>query len=285
MLKRYAPVVLVFQGMPAAAYPAATPPVAVQTAIADSGWAELQDPDTCKVARRFEGANGSLTIALQGRQLHVGPSILLIKEGNLPRMADKGSVVVSVLPNGSAETLQYGSGIDPASKRRYIETFGAKPLFTQLAGATSVRLTFGSREPIVLPIAGMDAAMRVLKTCQHREAVARGLDVAKLDAVVEPARQANDSAEPPISFQNYPPDAFRNRETGDVEMAWIIDTKGVARDCRIVKSSDSKNLDKATCLAVMKGPRYRPARDAAGQAVEMPMWGSVKWRLAGVPNR
>ncbi len=216
-------------------------------------------------------------MVLQGAQIFVGPNVELIEEGALPAMEPTGPATIAMVPGGTSERVAYGIGIDPKSGRRHIQMNGNPPLFVDLAKATTVQFALGRRAPIVIPTAGMDAALVVLRSCQRREAERRGLDMAKVDAIMVPARRI-DAAAPPIRLDTYPNDTAKRRQGGTVEAAWMVDVTGRPRDCRIVLSSQVASLDDATCAGLMKGAgRYQPARNAAGEPVEMPQWSRVVW--------
>ncbi|MEG3180079.1 energy transducer TonB [Sphingomonas sp. LT1P40] len=66
---------------------------------------------------------------------------------------------------------------------------------------------------------------------------------------------------------DYPEDARRLKEEGTVSAKLRIDRKGRVKSCTIRQSSGSRSLDKQTCI-LLKKTRFRPARDAAGVAID-----------------
>lgn len=77
---------------------------------------------------------------------------------------------------------------------------------------------------------------------------------------------------------HYPADAKRCGEEGVVIVAYIITDAGSVRDPAIVQSSGFDTLDDAARTAVLAW-RYKPARDAAGKAIEAPMKARLVFRL------
>jgi TonB family protein len=90
-------------------------------------------------------------------------------------------------------------------------------------------------------------------------------------------------ADPPLlslfSPDDYPASALRNEETGRVAFTLAIGPNGRVTECAISQSSGSAALDSTTCRILRSRARYRPARDARGQAVADRDRGAVSWRL------
>ncbi len=62
-------------------------------------------------------------------------------------------------------------------------------------------------------------------------------------------------------------------------IGWTIGTDGRAVDCRVLKTSGVPDLDQASCRALVKRARYRPALDAMGKPVESYGTRNVQWLL------
>lgn len=92
------------------------------------------------------------------------------------------------------------------------------------------------------------------------------------------------SANLPALFatDDYPFEARRKGETGTVAFTAAIDRDGRVTDCTITTSSGSPSLDLATCSIIRSRARFRPARDAAGRAVEDSQSARISWRLPPV---
>lgn len=83
-----------------------------------------------------------------------------------------------------------------------------------------------------------------------------------------------------ISRRDYPSE-LRAREVPyeEVALQYRIGVDGFVRDCRVLQSSGSPLLDQRTCQLYEQRYRYLPARDAAGQPVEIVMGAIRSWAL------
>jgi TonB family protein len=83
-----------------------------------------------------------------------------------------------------------------------------------------------------------------------------------------------------ITSHDYPAEAVRNREQGQV--AYRLETGADSRitGCSIVRSSGSATLDSATCALFVRRGRVRPALDAEGKPVPDTFLGTLEWKLA-----
>jgi protein TonB len=85
-----------------------------------------------------------------------------------------------------------------------------------------------------------------------------------------------------FSVDDYPIDALRNGQQGTVQAQLSIGPSGRVADCVIIRSSGVSSLDEATCGIMKRRARFRPARDANGNAVPYSVvTPPVIWRLEG----
>lgn len=96
---------------------------------------------------------------------------------------------------------------------------------------------------------------------------------------VETAKSQTGNLVSLFSNDDYPDAAIRNGEQGDVQVRLSINAQGIVDDCTIIESSNSAALDTATCSILARRARFRPARDAAGNAVGDTYTQRVRWRL------
>ena len=82
-----------------------------------------------------------------------------------------------------------------------------------------------------------------------------------------------------ISNDDYPPEARSAGEQGVVVLRFSIGTDGRVFDCNIVRSSGSDILDTTSCNLVIERFRYRPARDADGEAMVQTQTRSIRWQI------
>ena len=78
---------------------------------------------------------------------------------------------------------------------------------------------------------------------------------------------------------DYPPAALREEEQGTVRVTFVVGADGRVSNCAVAESSGSRSLDSTTCRIFQQRFRYRPARDASGNAVPTTMRQSVTWHL------
>lgn len=83
----------------------------------------------------------------------------------------------------------------------------------------------------------------------------------------------------PVRPVEYPMVALRNGWEGTATVHFTIDETGEPFDCRLGESSGHDVLDKASCLTVMLGAKFTPARDAHGKSVMTGHHLRITWRL------
>ncbi len=71
-----------------------------------------------------------------------------------------------------------------------------------------------------------------------------------------------------IKNSDYPRGASKANAEGVVIVRFTIYPDGRAGQCRVTKSSGNAELDSTTCRLIEKRFRYKPARDASGNAIE-----------------
>lgn len=85
-----------------------------------------------------------------------------------------------------------------------------------------------------------------------------------------------------FSADDYPAAAQRNGEEGTVQANLLIGPDGKVQSCTVIRSSNSKALDDATCSILQRRARFKPARDVNGMAVsDTVTTPPVVWRLEG----
>ncbi|KQM85995.1 hypothetical protein ASE67_08960 [Sphingomonas sp. Leaf23] len=143
------------------------------------------------------------------------------------------------------------------------------PVFTvrpKTGPAVSVALGMG--KPLVA----------ALRKCEVSLLEHLGYDPAKIAAVV--TRAEGEKPAEWISYTDYPSSALNRRAQGVATIAWTISTTGRVSDCKIVETSGSDDLDKASCDAILRRGRYLgPALDASGKAVESYSTSRVMWSI------
>ena len=97
------------------------------------------------------------------------------------------------------------------------------------------------------------------------------------------AAAAPDKPEPLFQDGDYPAEALKKGEQGEVRFLLTVAVNGRVRACEIVASSGSRSLDATTCRLVAKRARFAAARDVEGRAVEGKYPGRINWVLPAAP--
>ncbi len=82
-----------------------------------------------------------------------------------------------------------------------------------------------------------------------------------------------------IRDRDYPRDASRERAGGEVEVRFTIEADGRVTGCRVTRSSGNAALDRRTCELIEARFRFRPATNAAGDAIASPYGWRQRWWL------
>lgn len=82
-----------------------------------------------------------------------------------------------------------------------------------------------------------------------------------LAAATEPAKKSI------FSMDDYPAEALRKGEQGQVVADLLINASGGVETCSIVSSSGFSDLDQATCALLQRRARFTPAKDGVGHGM------------------
>ena len=86
-----------------------------------------------------------------------------------------------------------------------------------------------------------------------------------------------------IGPDDYPDSAYRARIGGTVHLRFTVAPSGRVSDCRVTRSSGSRELDSVTCRLIVTRFRYRPARNAEGVPIASTVVGEHVWEVAPQP--
>lgn len=82
-----------------------------------------------------------------------------------------------------------------------------------------------------------------------------------------------------LKTKDFPRSGAGERDGRFIVVRYAVGTDGRARDCRVMQSSGSLEADTITCSLIERRFRYRPATDAAGNAVpDETGWKQWWWR-------
>jgi len=82
-----------------------------------------------------------------------------------------------------------------------------------------------------------------------------------------------------IRDRDYPAAASRARVGGEVEVRFTIQPTGRVSGCRVTRSSGDAALDATTCRLIQERFRFKPATDAAGDAIASAYGWRQSWWL------
>ena len=95
--------------------------------------------------------------------------------------------------------------------------------------------------------------------------------------------RAEQSLDRLFTADDYPTEALRQGTEGNVRFELRVDATGRVETCKILVSSNSELLDRATCDILRTRARFTPARDAHGKAVADTVTNDVRWRIESGP--
>jgi protein TonB len=81
-----------------------------------------------------------------------------------------------------------------------------------------------------------------------------------------------------FSIEDYPGEAFRNRQQGSVGFRLQVGPDGRVKGCAIISSSGFESLDSTTCRLLTLRARFSPARDRFGKPTSDSAVGQINWR-------
>src|SRR5688500_19155883 len=82
-----------------------------------------------------------------------------------------------------------------------------------------------------------------------------------------------------LSNDDYPKEALRNNEQGNVGFRVEVGADGLVKACTITAPSGSAALDSATCRLLTERARFTPARNKRGKAVPDSVAARIVWRI------
>lgn len=138
-------------------------------------------------------------------------------------------------------------------------------------------LTFRPRgATVALRIGPSARAVAALRLCIADLLARWGMDKAAQAQVVTPPDGSMVSV---FRAEDYPNDALRANQQGEVILRYWVETNGRLSDCKVVKSSGFASLDSATCAIITERARLKPARDAKGSPVRSLTESSIVWKI------
>ncbi|RDE05744.1 energy transducer TonB [Sphingomonas aracearum] len=245
------------------------------TAATPPGWTVNEGASVCNASFTASGASEP---ALRLFDRALSDETLLTFTLPAPVDVPYGAPVRLVLqPSG---TVLQGQADGFAPGRGPTQTIGLSVKRAQLKAKTVSALRLSSENDMLvdLPVERLAAALTSLQACQESLLAHAGIarrDYARIATFARPLTSPRDWFVP----ESYPAEARRAREQGRVAGRFRILKDGTVADCLVLVSSGFPSLDEGTCAVLLAKARYRPARDASGQAVVSPQLFAVYWAL------
>jgi TonB family protein len=230
----------------------------------NGNWSVAFEDSMCLASRKF-GPNGDTTLLLRPSPLNETLELTVRQPSKDRHVVLDGKASVANSYTGTATPASYMSFVARSGDRSIVVQTnqsvlegladeGALTVETERDGTTSFSMRQVSR------------LMPVIADCKRKVAVRWGVPAGELDSIARRAEPIGDRARW-ISVQDYPDDALRKHQSGTNLIVWTIGLDGRASDCRVIVSSGVPSLDRASCSAIARRARYRPAKDKAGNDV------------------
>ena len=254
----------------------ASAPAAPATPVSNR-WIVDFGESRCTLIRETGGERSKALLVRTVPGTRVNELWLMEKERKAPSLAAWANVEVVMRPSGqvfSEEAL-------PVRFRDYggvAVTNVEEPLQEAFRTSTGLGVMRRGKSVAEMSYPVPRRALQVLETCESEILRDWGFDpaaIAGLRSRPKPVTRASGWLSP----GDYPAEALRAAATGSVLVRLVIDVEGRVSECHLVESSGHASLDAATCRALQKRGRYRPAIGADGAPMRAPTAQRVNWRI------
>jgi len=236
-----------------------------------SGWSIDYADTSCTLSRSFGTGEDAVSLGLMPQTGGDRVRLVLIAR-NRDLFDGQGQAEIRAATGDPLATSAFSSAIHPQQGRVAMMRVGRDTL-TGLAGSATVTLTLDGK-PITLAIPAMSAALKGLAACETDLAKEWGVD---LPIVATPAVPL--LPQKWLTDDDYPAEAMRRSQSGDVGFRLSVDAGGKTTACNITYSSGTPLLDQTVCSVMMKRSRFKPALDKDGKPVAS-IWASTfLWTL------
>ena len=233
----------------------------------------------CTLSRDYDSKGMPLTIGLRPYPFSKIEDLVLV----LPTafiLSAKGNVAKVAFGSSAPIDTYWGSFGTPDSASRVLSISLDRDTLAALETAPSLTVTIGAAAPITVALTGTKQALARLAACDTAAVRALGIDPAEESGIATPAVPTRDPATL-IGADDYPSEALRDESQGVSYVVWAIGPEGRVIDCRVGVSSGDPALDAASCGAIMRRARYRPAIATDGKPVVSHAGRRVNWRVPG----
>lgn len=247
-------------------------PAASAPAAAERPWRVDWGHYYCSLIRKPEPGRrfSTVFVTIPGG---AGTAIRLIPEARQQTPGNIDRVVL--LPSGASGTVSSSDEYRGRVTHRIIT--GLSPDFrAQLAAASEMQLWSARQLRARVPLDGVRGALGALRQCSSEVSREWGVDEVRLAALRERPSSPNFLG---YNSSDYPEAALRTATQGRVILRITVAADSTARDCAVVATSGSPEIDATSCRVAMRHGRYRAGIDAAGQPVTIASIFVVTWRL------
>ena len=254
--------------------PTALPALPVPSPIPPAGkWAVDYGENACTLSRQFGDPARPVTLGIIPQPMSKYARVVLVSPDRLAAIpyAD-GTIGIDGLPTPIKTRFE----VAPDAKVGSIMVGHAEG---ELLGGIekSTVLTFRPQgATVALRIGSSARAVAALRLCIADLLARWGMDKAAQAQVVTPP---DGSVVSVFRFDDYPDDALRANQQGEVTMRFWVETNGRISDCKVAKSSGVASLDSTTCEILTERARLAPARNAKGSPVRSLTASSVIWKI------
>jgi TonB family protein len=212
-------------------------------------WTVNYQQNGCLLSRRFGPEAGSVTLGFEPSMAVAEGRLLLVVPAPEKRPNRTGKARIELAPSGMVLAADFSSG--PIGPGRGIVLWLEPGSVAGLTDARTITVTAGDEPPVVLRTGGMTGALKAIRTCQDDLLRSWGVDPA--DMIKEEDRPAVATW---FGVNSYPSSAVRAGAQGRVVSLITIGDDGKPTGCRIVITSGSSDLDKATCSIARQNARF-----------------------------
>lgn len=146
--------------------------------------------------------------------------------------------------------------------------------FQREVGSTrdALRLDVGRHGDLKLDVSGFQKALEASLNCLTDLHKSLKIDQAVLDAiVVKPEGMA-------LRFVNYPKDG----SGFDLALLYWVTPDGKIDECKVLVPSGYEKFDQTVCQQLKAKARFKPARNAAGEAIRAPVYDYIRLRRTSI---
>lgn len=228
------------------------------------GWRVVQQDRSCKLVRSV-GAESRALLTVNRNPFLPVTSLELISP-DVPNVAPYDLLPASVRDERTGRMVQARGGVRTFKGRpdRQLNIYGVDTSFVDaLNDGSTLVIQLRGKSIASVPMAGLTAAVTARSLCTEELLRTWGIDpaaIAGLRALPEPA---NDPSRW-VTTDDYPPHALMREATGRSTVRYRVTLEGRVADCTVAETSGNAALDDASCKALTKRARYRPAIGSDG---------------------